>query len=225
MKRWMTRAALLAATAVLSACGGGGGSTPETTYDLDAASTNLTTAARSFTLTATATNGAVLTLVWSIEPVGPAVFPLTNTTGHRVDSSVAITSGSIELVSGTQQSFFDTSQKGLGSVLPFGACSKAGDMPLPSDAVPGSSGDLGTDLIYETCTLTAPVIGSIAGTWSLEQKSFDAVYLCANTRQLDAAGSEVSRESDCVEVAPDGTIGTRARVTLNVQGVVITFAN
>ena len=225
MNRWMTRAALLAATAVLSACGGGGSSTPATTYNLDAASSNLTASARSFTLTASATNGAALTLVWSIAPVGSAVFPLTNTAGQRVDSSVVITSGSIELLNGSQQSFFDSSHKGLGSVLPFGACTQADDKPLPTDAMPGSSGDLGTDSIYQTCSLSAPVIGSIAGTWSLEQKSVDAVYLCANTRQLDAVGGEVSRESDCVEVAPDGSIGTRARVTVNVQGVVLTFAN
>jgi hypothetical protein len=225
MNRRMTRAALLAAMAVLSACGGGGGSSSATTYNLDAASSNLKASAHSFTLMATATNGAALTLVWHIAPFGPGVFPLTDTAGQRVDSSVVITSGGLELVNGSQQSFFDSSHKGLGSVLPDGSCTKADDKTSPTDAVPGSSGDLGTDLIYRTCSLSAPVTGSLVATWSLEQKSFDAVYLCANTRQLDAAGSEVSRESDCVEVAPDGSIGTRARVTVKVQGVVLTFTN
>ena len=216
---------MLAATALLSACGGGGGSTPATTYDLAAASTNLTSSAHTFTLNGTATNGAALTLVWSIAPVGSGVFPLTNTAGQRVDTTIAISSGGIELVNATEQTFFNSSHKGLGSVLPNGSCTKADDKPLPTDAVPGSSGDLGTDSIYATCSLSAPITDTLSGTWSLEQKSVDGVYLCANTRQLDATGTEVSRESDCVEVAPDGGIGTRARVTVNVQGVVITFAN
>jgi hypothetical protein len=51
------------------------------------------------------------------------------------------------------------------------------------------------------------------------------VYLCANTQLLDAVGTLLSRESDCVEIAPDGTIGSHARVKLDIAGTELVFAN
>lgn len=226
--------ALTALLATLVGCGGGGGSDepappPALTYNVQAAFKNLPAASRSFPLAGTATNGSALTLLWTITPIGPSVFPLTNTASQRVDSSIDIRTATQSLPDfpRTQQSHFNASLDGLGSVRPDGSCSQSSNPAppaLPTAALLNASGSLGTATVYATCLSSASVINRIVGNWTLEQGA-GFVYLCANTQLLDAAGALLSREYDCVEVSPDGTVGSHARLTVAIAGTVLVFSN
>ena len=88
----------------------------------------------------------------------------------------------------------------------------------------GQTGTLGVATIYQTCSLAAARLGTITGTWSIEQINM-GVYLCSNSTLRDAAGTAVSTESDCIEISPEGTVGTRAVITTNVSGSKVVFAN
>ncbi len=210
---------------LLAGCGGGGDSTPVVSYNVQAAFKNLPAAQRSFTLGGTATNGAALTLTWTITPVGASVFPLSNTASQRVDSSIVIRTASTELVNGSQQSHFGAAMLALGSVRPDGSCSQSDNLPMPTAAALNAVGKLGDSTVFATCSTSAPVINRIAGDWLLQQLG-GMVFLCANTQLLDAAGTTtVSRETDCIEIAPDGTVGSHARLTLDVAGTTLVFAN
>jgi hypothetical protein len=220
---------LAAIAAAMSGCGGGHSSEeppPSATYNVDAAYRNLSTAARTFTLTGSATNGTPLTLTWTIAPVsGAATFPLSNVPAKRVDSTLQIRSAATTLVDGGQQAYFDAStMNGLGSLRSDGSCSLATSTTLPTAARVGDKGALGSSVVYATCTTTAPVIGRITGEWSLEQVGA-TVFLCAHSTLEDAAGAPVSQEMDCVEIDPAGTVGTRARIDVTVNGTVVRFAN
>ncbi len=222
---------LAAASAImlgtLVGCGGGGGDDPApvVSYDVQKAIKNLPAVARSYTLAGTATNGSALTLTWTIAPVGVSVFPLTNAASQRVDTRIVVrTATQQELVNGGQQSHFSDAGVGLGSVRADGSCSQGENPALPTAAAVGATGDLGGATVYATCSVSAPVVNRITGNWTLEQGT-GLVYLCANTVLNDAAGAVVSRESDCVEVSPDGTVGSRARLTLTVAGTVVVFSN
>jgi hypothetical protein len=221
-------ASTAALLAVLAGCGGGGGDAPApdpvVTYNVQAAFKNLPSSARSYTLAGSASNGSALTLVWAITPKGASVFPLTNASSRRVDSSVVVSTATQTLVDGGQESHFNDAMDGLGSVLRDGRCSQGSNPALPTAAVPGATGDLGDATVYGTCALTAPVVNRITGNWTLEQGT-GMVYMCANTTLTDAAGATVSRESDCVEIAPNGTVGSHARLKLTVLGTELTFSN
>lgn len=225
--------AFAALLATLVGCGGGGGGdepAPVLTYNVQAAFKNLPAAGRSYRLAGTATNGSALTLVWTITPIGPSVFPLTNTASQRVDSGIDIRTATQSLPDfpRTQQSHFNAAMDGLGSERADGSCSQGdsqGDKPaLPTAAALNASGSLGSATVYATCVSSALAINRIVGNWTLEQGA-GFVYLCANTQLLDAAGVLLSREYDCVEVSPDGTVGSHARLTLAIAGTVLVFSN
>lgn len=219
---------LTAGLASLAGCGGGGGGGDTSTvvsYNVQAAFKNLSAAPRSYSLAGTATNGAALTLTWTITPIGASVFPLTNSVSQRVDSSIVIRSATTELVNGSQQSHFTAAQEGLGSVRADGSCSQSDNLPMPTAALLNAVGKLGDSTVYATCSTRAPVINRIAGDWLL-QAFGPKVFLCVNTQLLNAAGtSTVSRETDCIEIAPDGTVGSQARLTLDVGGTTLVFTN
>jgi hypothetical protein len=185
---------------------------------------NLSGAARTFNLTGSATNGAPLTLTWTIQPVGAASFPLTNSAAQRVDSTVVIRSAGTVLVDGGQQAYFDSAMNGLGSLRSDGSCSASTNTTLPTAARVGDKGALGTSVVYATCSTAAAVIGRISGEWTLELVG-DTVFLCAHTALTDAAGALVSQEMDCVAINPAGAIGSRARIDVSVAGTVVRFAN
>lgn len=232
--KWLPGGLAMALAALLAACGGGGGGGSDgdgasaVTYNVQAAFRNLSTAARSFTLRATAANGTPLTLDWTITPVGASVFPLTGAASQRVDTSVVIRSPTLEFVNGSQQSHFDAMMNGLGSVRADGSCSQGDNPALPTAAAIGASGPLGDSVVYRTCSLSAEVVNRITGAWSFRPE-LGVAYLCADTQLKDASGATtLSTESDCIEISPDGTIGSRARITLSVPSVqsgVLVFAN
>ena len=43
-------------------------------------------------------------------------------------------------------------------------------------------------------------------------------YFCLTTSERDVAAQLVATEADCIEVAPDGTLGTRALIRINEPG-------
>lgn len=216
--------AVLAASLAALLGGCGGGYTPPPAYDALATYKAFLSAPRTLTLNGTASNGAALTLTWTVTPVGAAVFPLTNAAGQRIDSSIVIRNGATVLASGSQQAYLGSDFSGLGSVRSNGSCSQSGTGALPTAAPLGQSGSLGTSTIYQTCSLSAAKEGTIDGTWSIEEIK-QLIYVCSNTRLNNNAGALVSTESDCIEIAPGGGFGSRAMITTNVSGTQVSFSN
>ena len=213
------------ATALLTACGGGGGdSSVPVTYNAQAAYKNLLSAPRTFTLSGKASNGGPLGLVWTITPIGAGAFPLTGAAAQRVDSSVVVTGLSSGPLGGTQQAYLDSEFVGLGAVRPEGSCTQSSAAQFPTAATVGQTGSLGTSAIYQTCTPAAPVVGTLDGTWSIQQAN-GMTFVCSNSTQHDSAGAVVSSESDCIEASPDGTLGAHAVITVTIAGSSVVFAN
>jgi hypothetical protein len=45
--------------------------------------------------------------------------------------------------------------------------------------------------------------------------------LCWKLKGLDLSGAEVATESTCIEIAPDGTLGRKARLVVSASGVTL----
>ena len=84
----------------------------------------------------------------------------------------------------------------------------------PTSAAIGTSGPLQTFNDLNSCVLaSASQTGTSVTTWSLRDDAGIALF-CLNTTQRNMGNAVLFTESDCVEVAADGTLGTRARVDL-----------
>jgi hypothetical protein len=47
------------------------------------------------------------------------------------------------------------------------------------------------------------------------------VLLCWNLASQDLAGKQIGTESACFEVSPDGTLGSKARLSVNAFGLFV----
>ena len=219
-------------TALLSACGGGGDSgssgfiAPTDDFNVFLAWRNLLTTSRTWNVSGVGSDGRTYDITLAIAPGATSIFPVTGTTAARSDTTVTSNVSGVGSSMGQQQIYFDGTTYAMVGIRNSSSVGSAncdvvtGAPSVPPSAVKvGSSGALATLDELNDCTNSATV-GTITVTWSLEFES-GTTYFCSNTTERDLSSNVLSRESDCLQVNPDGTLGAKARVTVVQSGVTL----
>lgn len=227
---------------LLAACGGGGDGgqnafvRPTTSFDAQAAWKNLLTANRHAVLTGTATDG-VKTLDVDADvvmaPGAAATFPPDGLPYPRgvVTSTLRLTGA--PAITGTQENFYDANFRFVGSRNTLASnnavsCTQATSASLPPTAVKidiaDKSGALYTANDLPDCSKKV-ISGTTTVTWSVE---FEAgiTYFCINSTDTDLKDPPtVDTESDCLQIAADGTLGAKTHITVTSEGLTIDARN
>lgn len=219
--------------ALLVACGGGGdggasGFIPPTdAFNVRAAWINLLTTTRSWSsISGRANDNHLYDVTVQIAPAAAALFPLTGTPANRSVQTVTsrIDGGAPSIA--LSELFVDAGSLWVGSrhTVDNAApdCDEAAPnaSQLPPTAVRFDAngtrvaGPLLAGTVYRGCANRGSALGSASATWSLEFEA-GVTYFCVNTTDQDfAAPPNVFAEIDCIEVAPDGTLLDRVRITV-----------
>lgn len=221
------RSWLLATTAalLLAACGGGGDAPPAATaYAVNAAQRHLLNDGGSWTMSGTGPNGVAFTVTMDFAPATTGPFPLTGATAARSLETFTI-QASGQSDSAAQTIYFDPVNLALVGAESSGACSVAtSSAALPASATVGASGSFFSSSDLDGCTGSSNIVGTTTIAWSLES-DHGVVLLCWNLVFKDTMGTPGGTQSNCVEVAADGSLGTRARFAVSAMGVTITARN
>lgn len=225
---------MLMLTVTLAACGGGGGdgprfSPPDDDFDVAAAWHNLLTTSRTWSASGIGTDDRVYALTLSTSPGGIDVFPVTGESAARADVSVATSVDGVP-VDGVQQTFYDPANLAViglrSSITGFGTtCDVAtvnGILPSAVKVSSSANGLLASLDLLDGCDADAAVLGTIDLHWSLEFET-GTTYFCLTSTERALTGQVLSVESDCLQVEPGGTLGSKARVTVIQGGVSVTL--
>jgi len=230
MSRWSGWVWACSAAALLSACGGGGDggnsgfTPPPDDFNVAQAWRNLVTTTRSWALHGSGTDGRNYDISIGTAPGATSVFPVTGATTARSDVTLVTAATGVNSVTALQQVFFDDAANRIvgirtGSNLVAATCDVAtSTTALPTATKVGTSGAQATLDELDGCASNSGRIGTITVTWSLEFES-GTTYFCSNTTERDLNAVVLSVEGDCLQVSPDGTLGARARVTVEQSGV------
>lgn len=222
--------AVLACTALLASCGGGSDSNSGTSddYNAFAAWRNLLTRIDAWSVTGTASDGQVYELRLGTAPVANSSFPITGAAANRADLSSSIRQGTTVLGSGVTELYYDNQYRVIGSRIGSSSSPTLTCESATSAAAPPAAAKVGTSgLLYATdgldgCTAGSNRVGSTTARWSIEAIG-GVVYFCIDATSQDLANPpNVVSEKDCIEVATDGSLGTRARISLASAGFSIT---
>ena len=226
--RWRAPAAWL--PALLVACGGGGdsGGVGASTYDVRSGFANFYSKSHSWT-----TNGsdntnppAQWSLVQTMSPIADTAFPVTGEVLGSVVSTAALTRNGQPNSSSSGRAYFrhaDATLVGADSGSATGSCNIAvAASAAPSSASIGMSGAYATVKILGGCSASSPSSASYTLDWSLENDAGVAL-LCMN--EVITATSGTSTQAYCFEIAPDGTLGTRARVKIADSQITVNMRN
>ena len=233
MQRFPLLALLTSTTVLLSACGGGGdseGVPPATTYNAAAAWQNLLTTSTSYAVSGVASNGTSFQISFGIAPASGEAFPVTGVGANRNIINATISSNGVALATTATETFFDDSflqvgTRSTGEGEPT-TCEVGVSAALPSTAATiGASGSLSVRNVLDGCEPESSVVSTITETWSIEFHDGRAYFCTGATEQDTATPPNISTEKDCVEIAEDGSLGTRARVTLTDSGVTLLATN
>ncbi|HET9822872.1 MAG TPA: hypothetical protein VFQ16_13705 [Burkholderiaceae bacterium] len=217
MNRLLARTALTLATGLLlGACGGGSdGNVDPTTYNVAAAYQNLLTTTHHWALAGTDSLGFAWTMQLDGAPLPAGAFPMTGEAAGRLALTVSASAAGTS-DTGTMTYYFNgtsAARELIGIEMPDGTCARASTFTVPpAVASIGSSGPLAAMTAYASCTAGAPAAGGIDYRWSIVRDG-SVVLFCMSSE--DGSGSS---EVDCLEVATDGALGARARVTLTMPG-------
>jgi hypothetical protein len=226
------------AIATLAACGGGGGSSggpppSSASFDVNAGWRNVLTITRTWTVSGVASDGKTYTLAIGTAPGPGSTFPVTGAAAARADVSVLLSEGGTTVNSGVNQTFFDPvtylvvgTRNSINT--PGGAvisCSVATSASVPpASATIGASGALDTLDELDGCLPTSAKVGTSTSTWSLETEA-GINYLCLNSTVRDLNNALFATESDCLEIATNGTLGAHARITVAQGSFTLTARN
>lgn len=209
--------------ALLVGCGGGGGYADPgpgaAPYDLPTAYRHLLTTAANWSVSGAGSDGANYRIDVSVQPRPPAVFPVSGVTGAVSDTFQRLVRNGTVLVEGTTRSFYNTTTlASIGTDEGDGSCTVAtSNTALPATAQVGATGAFASHNELASCQPGSAVTGSSTTTWSLETDA-GYTFLCLHTALRDAAGASAGTGAQCVEIAANGTPGTRARVNVNIPG-------
>jgi len=231
--------------AVLAACGGGGGSPggaappppPAVNFSVNAAWRNVLTSTRRWTVSGTASDGLDYVLTIQMQANASGLFdPLAASYPHS-DAAVQLAQGGTIVNSGLNQSYYDANTFGLvgtansanviGGMITSCSVATSASVP-PTTAIVGGTGPLATLNQYDGCLPPAQStqVGTSTLSWSLETDSVTALsYFCMNSTVLGSTGMLFATESDCLEVATDGSLGTHARISVTQGGFSLTARN
>lgn len=230
MKNYSSSALAAATTLVLAACGGGGSdggtATIATAYDVTAAQRHLLTDSASWTMIGSRPAGGTYTIIAAQSPL-PAAVPIGGTTAYpRSRQVLTLQQTGVAPVVAAQNVFFDSQSLAIiQTEADDNTCSIAtSNSALPASAAIGASGPLYSLSDRASCAIGAAATGTTTATWSLENDA-GVVLLCWNATGKDAAGAVLGSTASCVQVAADGTLGTKARLTLSADGLTTTARN
>lgn len=214
----------LGVTMLLSACGGGGdggnsGFTPPTNdFAALAGWQNLLSVGGAWTVSGIGSDGLHYRTTLQYATDADAAYPPTGATYARSVLRSTTEQAGQPLGTGTVE-FFRSADFRLQAVRATPAsgaavCSDASASALPAVATRvAQGGALATLDDRNGCLPASPVVGSTAATWSIEFER-GIVLLCLTSASSNALQQPIGRESDCVEIAADGRLGTRARIAL-----------
>lgn len=232
---------VLACAALMSACGGGDGDSgvnpfipPTDDFATLAAWQNLLTVGGTWTLTGVGSDGASYAATLQIAPAAAAAFPPTGTVYDRTAVASTLNRNGTPFGSGVVEYFRAadfTVQAARSTADGIVECAQAvtpTSSTLPPAAAkvtfPPASGALMSLNNLNVCAPGALVDGTTTATWSLEfERGF--VLLCLNSEARNLTNQVIGIENDCVEIAANGTLGTRARVTIVVSGLTLVLRN
>lgn len=228
----------LACAALMSACGGGDGDSgtspfipPTDDFATLTGWQNLLGTGGTWTVVGTGSDGAAYEATLQIGPVAAAVFPPTVTSYARTSVLSTLKRNSLSLGTSTVE-YFRAADFTVQAVRSTSGgveeCAQATASVLPPAVakvtIPPTSGALMSLDNLNVCTPGALVDGKTTATWSLEFER-GVVLLCLNSESRDLTNQVLGRENDCVEIATNGALGTRARVTIVVSGLTLVMRN
>ena len=209
-------------TSLLVACGGHGGSEgppppPPTAYAVNAALGHVLGTGGSWTVRGTASDGHAYVITFAFAPLAPAPFPLSGVTAARSQETTNTTVDGADLGNVTGTFYFDAvSLQFAGIEYDDGSCfAMTANTSLPTATTIGTGGPLFAVTDFGDCVKGSPAVGTTTGTWSLDIDA-GVVLLCWNLVSPSPPQSPGDTASTCFEVQPDGTLGTKARLTLGV---------
>jgi hypothetical protein len=161
----------------------------------------------------------VFTVSTAAGPV--STFALTGASGS---TTLQTSSFSVDGVSGgsVTQTLFRNGDALFGIDHGDGGCSTVAPLafgPPSGTAAIGNWADLGASEDYNTCSPQAASDGTTRNMWSLQKDGADISFFCISALSKDASGQSIGDEEDCIEVWGDGTLGRRAKITINIPGV------
>jgi hypothetical protein len=215
-----------AAAALLAACGGGGDAAgaPVGPYMVNAALQKLLATGGSWPMSGT-NNGTSFTVTIAFAPTTNGPYPVDGTASSRAVETITIASNGTSS-SGTQTIYFNPTTDAFIGLLASGLCSTAtSNTALPASAVVGAAGPIFTENDLDGCATNSNVVSTSSNTWTVVADT-GVPLLCWNVTQTAlTSGGTSGTESTCVEVAPNGTLGTRARFSLTSGTTTISARN
>ena len=164
----------------------------------------------------------VVTIAFAALPPGP--FPIGGATTARSEETITFVSAG-QTSAGTITYYFEPTSAAFFGAAADGACSiGTSNTALPTEAAIGASGSLFNESDLDGCASNSVALGTSASTWSIVADSGVAL-LCWNLISSDLAGTQNGSESICLEIAVDGTLGTKARFAINSAGLAISARN
>lgn len=223
----LTKGALPIITFVLmlSGCGGGGAgpaplSSPTpvnspvptvTSIDVAAAWSNYVGKPHSWTMRGQGSDTRAHEMTVEMKPGNSAAFPMTGSTGQTAVQSIRFAVDGANSVS-TVGTLYFTPQTVIGMATDDSACEPARSAmsALPGASSVGTSGPMFVLEGYAGCTIAGQKLGTTTYKWSVEADA-DLTMFCITSRQQDGEGVYIGTETDCMEAAPNGTLGNRAK--------------
>ncbi|CAG1013804.1 hypothetical protein BURC_00523 [Burkholderiaceae bacterium] len=193
---------------------------PATSVNVNAAWRNFLTTTNSWTVTGTASNGNTYSITFDTAPDISEVFPLTGTSFSTSKANAFLLIAGLPTSTTTSRSYYNPStfevagtRNRVGNEPETCSIAIASAAP-PTTASIGASGPLQTFNDLNSCVLaSASQTGTSVTTWSLRDDAGTTLF-CLNTTQRNMSNAVLFAESDCVQVAADGTLGPRALVDL-----------
>ncbi|MDL2358564.1 MAG: hypothetical protein QFF03_25240 [Pseudomonadota bacterium] len=238
LARWVLPGVALAL--LLAACGGGSGgggggieSPPvippapaPISVNVAAAWHDYISAPHSWSMPGKGADAHAYELSVAMQPGASARFPLTGASGKTSAQSLRFSTDGVTTASsdGTLYLNGDTL---LGVATSNGACSapRAAMAALPASSRVGTTGAMFVLNGYDGCTSAGQHLGATTFSWSIESDAALTMF-CLVSRSEDASGAYSGTEVDCIEALVTGTLGTRAKFTLNrPDGASITGKN
>lgn len=215
-------ASVLGAAALISGCGGGGGS-DDTTYNAAAAWQALVAppGVRVIQARGRGSDGIIYTVTQRYTPVAstptPTVYLRGPTPASRTDLGVTVVGNT------TSVDVIETYYNGAGQIIgftyndsPTPTCADVDTTLPPTAARVGSSGGLYTSTRFSNCTPgNTNRIERATGTWSITSINGTPFFCSGATSRNASTNAVLGSDETCVEVATDGSLGARVRITIN----------
>jgi hypothetical protein len=214
--------------ALLAACGGNGDPTSVAAeqYAVNSAERNLLISGGSWILNGTGPTGQTFSITMELRPMPDAAFPIGGAVSSLIRENLSLVQAGVTTDMGGATLYFDRGSLAIVGVdNGDGSCAVAtANAAPPSTAVVGTSGPLLTRSELNLCASTAGVVGTTTTNWSIESDTGIAL-LCWNSTARDATASIIETDSSCIQIAPDGSLGTKARLTVTALGVTLAARN